>query len=76
MKPLSTAEEETLNRVMASSAPMDIDSAGKVLTEFKTVEENILATELLERIRTLGLRRAETGAPRDSSDADRLANAR
>ncbi|MHC4218875.1 MAG: hypothetical protein ACYSU7_10525 [Planctomycetota bacterium] len=55
---------------------MNQRSAGKVLAEFKTAEDNILATELLERIRTLGLRKSETGAPRDSSDADRLANAR
>jgi hypothetical protein len=55
---------------------MNQRAAGKVLAEFKTDEENILATELLERIRTLGLRRSETSAPEGSSDANTVANAR
>jgi len=55
---------------------MNQRAAGKVLAEFKTDEENKLATELLERIRTLGLRRAGTGALEGSSDADTVANAR
>ncbi|MHC5006804.1 MAG: hypothetical protein ACYTGF_05535 [Planctomycetota bacterium] len=55
---------------------MNQRAAGKVLAEFKTDEDNKLATELLERIRTLGLRRAGTGALEGSSDADTVANAR
>jgi hypothetical protein len=55
---------------------MNQRSAGKILGEFKTDEENKLATELLERIRTLGLRRAGTVALEGPSDADTVANAR
>jgi hypothetical protein len=55
---------------------MNQRAAGKVLAEFKTDQENKLATELLERIRTLGLRRAGTGALEGPSDADTVANAR
>ncbi len=49
--------------------------AGKVLKEFKTEEENRLATELLERIRTLGLPDGQAGADEDRPDADTVANA-
>ena len=55
---------------------MNQRAAGKVLAEFKTDQENKLATELLERIRTLGLRSAGTGALESPSDADTVANAR
>jgi hypothetical protein len=55
---------------------MNQRSAGKVLAEFKTDEENKLATDLLERLRTLGLRSAETGVGEDSGDVDTVANAR
>jgi hypothetical protein len=54
---------------------MNSRAAGKVLAEFKTDEENKLATELLERIRTLGLQSPETGVSKVSSDADTVANA-
>jgi hypothetical protein len=55
---------------------MNQRAAGKVLAEFKTDEESRLATELLERIRTLGLRSAEAGVPEDPSNVDTVANAR
>ena len=55
---------------------MNQRAAGKVLAEFKTDQENKLATELLERIRTLGLRSAGTSALEGPSDADTVANAR
>lgn len=46
--------------------------AGKILTEFKTEDENRLATELLERIRMFG---AEVEPTEDSSDDDAAGNA-
>jgi len=55
---------------------MNQRAAGKVLAEFKTDQESKLATELLERIRTLGLRSAEAGVPEDPSNVDTVANAR
>ena len=55
---------------------MNQRAAGKVLAEFKTDEDNKLATELLERIRTLGLRSTGTGALEDPSDVNTVANAR
>ncbi len=46
--------------------------AGKILSEFKTEDENRLATELLERIRMFG---AEVEPTEDSSDDDAAGNA-
>lgn len=50
---------------------MNQRAAGKVLAEFKTDQENKLATELLEQLRTYGL---GAGADRDSTDADAVAS--
>ncbi len=50
--------------------------AGKIFAEFKTAEEVKLATELLERIRTLGRPDGQPSVPTDSSDADRTADTR
>ncbi len=50
---------------------MNLRKAGKILAEFKTDEENKLATELLEKLRTFGV---EAGAQSDSSDADAVAS--
>ena len=55
---------------------MNLRNAGKVLAEFKTAEENKLATELLERIRTLGQTSRQPSVPTDSSDANRTADIR
>ena len=54
---------------------MNQRAAGKVMAEFKSDAENKLATELLERIRRLGLRQPEAGSVKDSSDASTVADA-
>lgn len=55
---------------------MNQRSAVKVLAEFKTDQEIKLATELLERIRTLGQPDGQASDPTDASDADRTADTR
>ncbi|MHC4416012.1 MAG: hypothetical protein ACYS0G_12080 [Planctomycetota bacterium] len=51
-------------------------AAGKILAQFKTDQENELATELLERLRTFGVRPGRPDAAKDASNADAVANAR
>ena len=49
---------------------MNTRAAGKVIREFKTAEENKLATELLERLRTHGLPAVSAGPVLDSGNGN------
>ncbi len=53
---------------------MNQRAAGKILGQFKTPDESKLATELLERIRTLGLPAGEAGTAGAGSDASNAVN--
>jgi flagellar motility protein MotE (MotC chaperone) len=74
-KIIELVESGRIEQAVVYLNAMNQRSAGKVLAEFKTEQENALATELLERIRTLGLRGAEASVSRDASNANALANA-
>ncbi len=65
MKPLSASEEETLNRAIASVAPMDIDSASKVLKEMKQVLDDTGVRFFLRQGTCLGAIRDKALIPWD-----------
>ncbi len=65
MKPLSASEEETLNRAIASVAPMDIDSASKVLKEMKQVLDDAGVRFFLRQGTCLGAIRDKALIPWD-----------
>jgi hypothetical protein len=68
---LQLVGEGKIDQAVAYLDAMAHRPAGKILAEFKTEPEAPLATELLERLRVLGV----SPAPRDSSDVDPLASA-
>lgn len=61
-----------ISQAVAYLNEMNQRAAGKLLAQFKTDEENRLATELLERLRTFGL---NADVPEGSRDANTIASA-
>ncbi len=61
-----------ISQAVAYLNEMNQRAAGKLLAQFKTDEENRLATELLERLRTFGL---DADVSEGSRDADTIASA-
>ncbi|MCH8164181.1 MAG: hypothetical protein IH889_01085 [Planctomycetes bacterium] len=61
-----------ISQAVAYLNEMNQRAAGKLLAQFKTDEENRLATELLERLRTFGL---DADVPEGSRDANTIASA-
>lgn len=61
-----------ISQAVAYLNEMNQRAAGKLLAQFKTDEENRLATELLERLRTFGL---NADVAEGSRDADTIASA-
>lgn len=59
--------DQKIEQAVAYLDAMDGRAAKKILSEFKTAEEIDLATELLERLRTLGTPSEGTTEPRHAA---------
>ena len=76
MKIVELVDSGKMAEAVAYLDAMSPRAASKILAQFKTDQENKLATELLEHLRTFGVRPGRTDAAKDSPDADSVVSAR